>query len=781
MTTPGSETKSFATEEEQVEFISMIQPGFSNYAAQYGFYIVSFPIAQACYESGWGFSSDAVYQHNILGIGPHKYYDSWDACINGYYTDTVLGRMDSARDATTLDEYFQAFCDSGYLGGDGQEGYYQSLRSIIDHHDLTQYDGGKGGRSNKCEEFVQKALSYVGTGSGEWSSLHPNWYDAGVWCADFVSAVGEEVGILGEIFDGSASAYTCAHSVEKYGGSVHDEDSYAPQRGDLINFMWGGGKITGGYADHIGIVTDFDGSTVYTVEGNTSDMVAERSYDRSSSVLACFCHPNWPVSSSSGGRGGSGGQLYEELNTREDAILREVCYVTVNGDAKLLPSKTLDNFEDTKKKELEALPGEISNRMSNSTKNNLISASIESEKQQLADSFASNNTTNESNSEDSEYYYIPTLEETSLKYSIGNYTELFATYWAVYGKSTAKPVSDYSDLEPKVREIIEFFVSKNLNDAAACGIVSNIFYDSEFDTSLIRDSHYGLCQWSGDKAQEMMKSIEGDWQDNLTGQLKFLYNDFTALYPDYMSMLKGLDDNKLGAKQAAKIFATVYKHIEEEIVEEDFDEDSENVEVVEETEETEDDETSKDTSSDDKDSKEKNDDEDNEDEVDDANKTEIQKRQDRAVKYYKKIVKVLASTNYGSQTSTSSKTSASIDINLNNLDPDRKARVERAFLQLERTERGEVYYSWGGCGPDGFDCSGFVSYCLTGEYSRVGTTNTFMGWENASNPLPGDVCTNWEHCGLYIGNDEMLHCTSYGDVSGVIRGPVQSGMIIVLA
>ena len=86
-------------------------------------------------------------------------------------------------------------------------------------------------------------------------------------------------------------------------------------------------------------------------------------------------------------------------------------------------------------------------------------------------------------------------------------------------------------------------------------------------------------------------------------------------------------------------------------------------------------------------------------------------------------------------------------------------------------------YVWGGVGPGGYDCSGLVSYCLTGEHTRLGTTSTFMGWPQVSDPQPGDIAVNWGHTGIYIGNGRMIHAATYG--VGVIVGPVQSGMIIV--
>ena len=97
--------------------------------------------------------------------------------------------------------------------------------------------------------------------------------------------------------------------------------------------------------------------------------------------------------------------------------------------------------------------------------------------------------------------------------------------------------------------------------------------------------------------------------------------------------------------------------------------------------------------------------------------------------------------------------------------------VSRAYSQLGKP------YVWGACGPNSFDCSGFVSYCLTGSYTRLGTTLTFMGWTRVSNPQPGDVVTTATHCGIYIGNGQMIHAPHTGDVVKVASVP--SNMRIV--
>ena len=94
--------------------------------------------------------------------------------------------------------------------------------------------------------------------------------------------------------------------------------------------------------------------------------------------------------------------------------------------------------------------------------------------------------------------------------------------------------------------------------------------------------------------------------------------------------------------------------------------------------------------------------------------------------------------------------------------------VSRAYSKLG------CAYSWGGIGPNSFDCSGFVSYCLTGRYCRLGTTGTFMGWTRVSDPQPGDVVVNSYHTGIYIGNGQMIHASDYK--TGVIISSVAAGM-----
>lgn len=95
--------------------------------------------------------------------------------------------------------------------------------------------------------------------------------------------------------------------------------------------------------------------------------------------------------------------------------------------------------------------------------------------------------------------------------------------------------------------------------------------------------------------------------------------------------------------------------------------------------------------------------------------------------------------------------------------------VDRAYAQLGKP------YVWGAAGPNSFDCSGLVGYCITGKMGNHWcTTYTMASWKRVTNPQPGDFCLNSHHTGVYIGNGQMIHAPRTGDVVKI--SAVHSGM-----
>lgn len=121
--------------------------------------------------------------------------------------------------------------------------------------------------------LVNIALSQKGNKGGQkfWS-----WYGGFTsrvhWCAIFVSWCCEQAGVLGSQVTKYAGCITGVKNF-KARGTWRPAGSYIPKPGDIIFFDH---DYDSG---HTGIVVSCDGTTVRTIEGNTSDMVAERSYN----------------------------------------------------------------------------------------------------------------------------------------------------------------------------------------------------------------------------------------------------------------------------------------------------------------------------------------------------------------------------------------------------------------------------------------------------------------------------------------------------------------------
>ncbi|TFV62276.1 NlpC/P60 family protein [Geodermatophilus sp. DF01-2] len=84
-------------------------------------------------------------------------------------------------------------------------------------------------------------------------------------------------------------------------------------------------------------------------------------------------------------------------------------------------------------------------------------------------------------------------------------------------------------------------------------------------------------------------------------------------------------------------------------------------------------------------------------------------------------------------------------------------------------------YAWGGNGPDAFDCSGLTSFAYRAagiDIPRTSRAQSRFGTPVAKSDLqPGDLVFFYHpvgHVGMYIGNGQMVHSSTYGQPVKVV-------------
>lgn len=151
--------------------------------------------------------------------------------------------------------------------------------------------------------FINIALGEVGyqemdengnTGTSGNYTKYGAWYgiNPGAWCAMFVSWCANQAGVSTSIIPKYASVQI-GMDWYKDKGLFRYKEGYLPKAGDIM-FMKSNG------ASHTGIVLYCDGTTLYTVEGNTSDCCACRKYNINNSKITGYGTPEWPYYSSAG-------------------------------------------------------------------------------------------------------------------------------------------------------------------------------------------------------------------------------------------------------------------------------------------------------------------------------------------------------------------------------------------------------------------------------------------------------------------------------------------------
>ncbi len=112
--------------------------------------------------------------------------------------------------------------------------------------------------------------------------------------------------------------------------------------------------------------------------------------------------------------------------------------------------------------------------------------------------------------------------------------------------------------------------SMGFNKAQACGVLANMHRESRFNSDIENSlGYYGLCQWGGDRKDNLFAWCEANGYDASTidGQLHFLQYEMPLYYPNTTAQLRACSDDEEGARRACWIFAIGYEVAGEEYAE----------------------------------------------------------------------------------------------------------------------------------------------------------------------------------------------------------------------
>lgn len=100
-----------------------------------------------------------------------------------------------------------------------------------------------------------------------------------------------------------------------------------------------------------------------------------------------------------------------------------------------------------------------------------------------------------------------------------------------------------------------FTTVMKLNTAAACGILANIYHESNFNPKALGDNgtSYGICQWHNERWTRMKEWCSKNGKDSTTieGQLYFLKYELEVYYKSVLSYIAGVPNTAQGAYDAA--------------------------------------------------------------------------------------------------------------------------------------------------------------------------------------------------------------------------------------
>ena len=138
------------------------------------------------------------------------------------------------------------------------------------------------------------------------------------WCSTFASAVAIAAGLT-DIIPTECGCEKHIALFKKLGAWV-ENDAYVPKPGDYIFYDWQDGTNYAttdntGAADHVGIVTEVNGSTITVIEGNMSDAVGYRHIAVNGRYIRGYGVPKYASKATGTDAGTTGGETDGTGNT----------------------------------------------------------------------------------------------------------------------------------------------------------------------------------------------------------------------------------------------------------------------------------------------------------------------------------------------------------------------------------------------------------------------------------------------------------------------------------
>ena len=196
------------------------------------------------------------------------------------------------------------------------------------------------------EKLIKVAQGEIGTCEPEGDDKYIDHYNKtgkmnfpmdAAWCAIFVSWCKSMAGIDKSIIPTFAS---CDLGMEWFKRKNLFKDGrgyggeYKPKRGDIIFFS---SKYNQNDATHVGIVINLSGNAVCTIEGNTKNKVAERSYSVASRYILGYGTPLYPEDCNT----------YDIYTVKKGDSLWKIASEKLGSGARFKEIMTLNNMEDT--------------------------------------------------------------------------------------------------------------------------------------------------------------------------------------------------------------------------------------------------------------------------------------------------------------------------------------------------------------------------------------------------------------------------------------------------